>query len=142
VTEFVGLLAGIAQGGWALGLLAGLMTLWVTFVPCFIWIFAGAPMIDWLDGYPRIRAGLAAITAAVVGVIANLSLWFAAHVLFDEVGVTTGWITVLSPVWETFNAQAAFLTAFAGLLLIWRKVPLTLTLGIMALASIVLVGIA
>jgi len=136
VTEFVGLLAGIAQGGWTLGLLAGLMTLWVTFVPCFIWIFAGAPMINWLDGYPRIRAGLAAITAAVVGVIANLSVWFAAHVMFDQVGVTNGIFNILSPVWSSFNLSAALLTLLAAALLVWRKWPITWALGVMALAGI------
>jgi chromate transporter len=136
VTEFTGILAGIAQGGWALGLLAGMMTIWVTFVPCFIWIFAGAPMIDWLDGYPRIRAGLAAITAAVVGVIANLSLWFAAHVMFDDVTTTDGVFKILAPTWSTFKASAAVLTVLAAALLIWQKVPLTITLGIMALAGI------
>lgn len=141
VTEFVGILAGLAQGGWTVGILAGLMTLWVTFVPCFIWIFAGAPMIDWLDGYPRIRAGLAAITAAVVGVIANLSLWFAAHVMFDQVGTTDGFLNLLSPVWSSFNAAALLLTALAAALLIWRKWPLTLTLGVMALAGISLSAI-
>lgn len=136
VTQFVGLLAGMAQGGWPMAVLAGLMTLWVTFVPCFIWIFAGAPLIDWLDGYPRIRAGLAAITAAVVGVIANLSLWFAAHVWFDDVGVTDGPFAVLAPTWSSFNLTAAALTALAALLLLWRKLAMTLTLFIMALAGI------
>lgn len=136
VTEFTGILAGIAQGGWPLGLLAGSMTLWVTFVPCFIWIFAGAPLIDWLDGYPRIRAGLAAITAAVVGVIANLSVWFAAHVMFDQVSTTDGIFVLLAPVWSSFNASAAALTGLAAILLIWRKLPLTLTLAIMAAAGI------
>ncbi|AKS46302.1 chromate transporter [Octadecabacter temperatus] len=136
VTQFVGQLAGIAHGGWMLGLLAAAMTLWVTFVPCFIWIFAGAPLIDWLDGYPRIRAGLAAITAAVVGVIANLSLWFAAHVVFDEVGVSEGPLAILSPIWSSFNLAAAVLTALAAALLLWRKWPMGLTLGTMALAGI------
>ena len=79
VTQFVGMIAGLAEGGIAMALTAGMLTLWVTFVPCFIWIFAGAPLIDWLDGRPRLRGSLAAITAAVVGVIANLSLWFALH---------------------------------------------------------------
>ena len=138
VTEFVGVIAGISQGGWALGLLAGMMTLWVTFVPCFIWIFAGAPLIDWLDGYPRIRAGLAAITAAVVGVIANLSVWFAAHVMFAQVGVTDGLFKVLAPTWASFDLAAAALTVLAGILLIWRKLPLMLTLGLMAAAAIAL----
>ncbi|MFT7108215.1 MAG: chromate transporter [Yoonia sp.] len=67
------------------GMIAGVLTLWVTFVPCFICIFAGAPLIDWLDGRPRLRGALAAITAVVVGVIANISLWFALHVFFATV---------------------------------------------------------
>jgi chromate transporter len=136
VTEFVGLLAGTAQGGWTLGVLAGLMTVWVTFVPCFIWIFAGAPLIDWLDGYPRIRAGLAAITAAVVGVIANLSLWFAAHVMFDEVGVTSGPLTILAPLWSSFNITAALLTLLAATLLLWRQWGMARTLAVMATAGV------
>jgi len=76
------MLAGLLEGGIGLALVAGAVTLWVTFVPCFIWIFAGAPLIDWLDGQPRLQGALSGITAAVVGVIANLSLWFAAHVFF------------------------------------------------------------
>ena len=136
VTEFVALLAGTTLGGWALGLMAGLMTLWVTFVPCFIWIFAGAPLIDWLDGYPRIRAGLAAITAAIVGVIANLSVWFAAHIMFDEVTASDGLFAFLVPTWSSFNASAAILTAIAAALLLRRKWPMIWTLGVMALAGI------
>lgn len=136
VTQFVGLLAGTAKGGWALGFLAGLMTLWVTFVPCFIWIFAGAPLIDWLDGYPRIRAGLAAITAAVVGVIVNLSLWFAAHVMFKDVAVSSGMVSILAPVWSSFNIAAALLTLLACALLLWRKWGIIRTLAVMAAVGI------
>lgn len=137
VTEFVGLLAGLERGGPALGLLAGMMTLWVTFVPCFIWIFAGAPLIDWLDHSPRLRAALAAITAAVVGVIANLSIWFAAHVLFDETStVQLGPVSILSPDWASFNLPAACLTALAAFLLIRLKTPLLMTLGLMALVGV------
>lgn len=136
VTQFVGHLAGTAQGGIMLGLLAGTMTLWVTFVPCFIWIFAGAPLIDWLDGTPRIRSALAAITAAVVGVIANLSVWFAAHVLFDAVTTLSAPTPTLIPVWSSFNLTAALLTIIATALLIWRKWPLPRTLAALALAGI------
>ena len=138
VTEFTGILAGIAQGGAALGVLAGLMTLWVTFVPCFIWIFAGAPLIEWLDGYPRIRAALAAITAAVVGVIANLSLWFAAHVMYDQITTTSGVFRVLSPVWASFNVSAFALTVLAAVLLLMRKWPLSWALLAMSGAGVAL----
>lgn len=85
VTEFVGFLAGFRDGGLVLGVLAALVTLWVTFVPCFLWIFVGGPYLDWISSQPRLTGAMAAITAAVVGVILNLSLWFAIHVLFAEV---------------------------------------------------------
>ena len=85
VTQFVGFLAGFKEGGLLLGLAAALVALWVTFVPCFLWIFAGAPYIEWISGQPRLKGALQAITAAVVGVILNLSIWFALHVLFARV---------------------------------------------------------
>ncbi len=138
VTEFTAILAGLNAGGWGLAVLAGLLTLWVTFVPCFIWIFAGAPLIDWLDSAPRLRAGLAAITAAVVGVIANLSVWFAAHVLFDQLTTSSAPMTVLVPVWSSFNAISALLVCLAALLLLWRKMSLLPTLGLMACAGMIM----
>ena len=67
------------------GTLGGLLTTWVTFVPCFLWIFLGAPFVEALRGNKALAAALAAITAAVVGVILNLAVWFALHVLFGEV---------------------------------------------------------
>ncbi len=85
VTEFVGFFAGYREGGLSVAIAAALLTLWVTFAPCFLWIFAGAPYIEWISDQPRLKGALAAITAAVVGVIANLSLWFALHVMFTEV---------------------------------------------------------
>jgi chromate transporter len=88
VTEFVGFIAGFREGGILLGLAAAIVTLWVTFVPCFLWIFAGAPYIEWIGAQPRLRGALTGITAAVVGVILNLSLWFSMHVLFKNVDAT------------------------------------------------------
>ncbi|MDG1739513.1 MAG: chromate efflux transporter [Paracoccaceae bacterium] len=85
VTEFVGILAGTKTAGVGLGLIAGLVTLWVTFAPCFLWIFVGAPYIDWLSAQPRINNALSSISAAVVGVIFNLSVWFALNVYFNSV---------------------------------------------------------
>lgn len=89
VLQFVGFLAAFRNAG---GLDAGLagalgafLTLWVTFAPCFLWIFLGAPYVERLRGNRSIAAALSAITAAVVGVIMNLALWFALHVLFGEV---------------------------------------------------------
>lgn len=85
VTQFVGALAGYLQGGIWLAVAAGMITLWVTFVPCFLWIFAGAPYVDDLLARPRLKRTLSSISAAVVGVILNLSVWFALHVLFETV---------------------------------------------------------
>ena len=67
------------------GTLGGLLTTWVTFVPCFLWIFIGAPFVERLRGNRALAAALSAITAAVVGVILNLAIWFALHTLFGEV---------------------------------------------------------
>ncbi len=94
VTEFVGYLAAYRHGGgalglapWASGVLGAVVTLWATFAPCFLWIFAGAPYVERLNAEPRLKAALAAITAAVVGVILNLTIWFALNVLFAKVDV-------------------------------------------------------
>jgi chromate transporter len=86
VTQFVGFLAGYREAGglWG-GVAAAVITLWVTFVPCFLWIMVGAPYLERLRGNPRLSGALAAITAAVVGVILNISLWFGLHVLFAKV---------------------------------------------------------
>lgn len=86
VTQFVGFLGGFREPGtlsplWG-GVLAGLLTTWVTFVPCFLWIFVGAPHIERLRHNAALSSALAAITAAVVGVILHLGLWFAFHYLF------------------------------------------------------------
>lgn len=88
VTQFVGFLAAFREAGAGQNLMlatlgAGLTT-WVTFLPCFLWIFAGAPYVEKLRGQPALSAALAAITAAVVGVIANLALWFGINALFGE----------------------------------------------------------
>ncbi|MFB0872079.1 MULTISPECIES: chromate efflux transporter [unclassified Sphingobium] len=89
VTQFVGFLAAFRDAGTMPPLVAAtlgaVLTTWVTFVPCFLWIFAGAPFIERLRGNSALSAALTAITAAVVGVILNLALWFAIHTLFRRV---------------------------------------------------------
>jgi chromate transporter len=138
VTQFVGMIAGMAQGGIGMAIGAGLLTLWVTFVPCFIWIFAGAPLIDWLDSRPRLRGALSGVTAAVVGVIANLSLWFAVHVFFGTVDTLQwGAITVIAPQIATLQPIAVILALLAGALLLWRNWSLPLVLAITAVAGLV-----
>ncbi|GAU84104.1 chromate transport protein ChrA [Bosea sp. BIWAKO-01] len=89
VLQFSGFLAGFRAPGSLPPILAGgmgaLLTLWVTFAPCFLWIFLGAPYVEALRGNRGLSAASSAITAAVVGVIANLALWFGLHVLFREI---------------------------------------------------------
>lgn len=88
VTQFVGFMGAYrAPGGLSpvlAGVLGGVLTTWVTFTPCFLWIFLGAPFVEALRGAKALNAALAAIGAAVVGVILNLALWFGLHVLFRE----------------------------------------------------------
>jgi len=137
VTEFVGFLAGAQAGGWGLGLAAALVTLWVTFAPCFLWIFAGAPYIEWIASRPRLTGALQAITAAVVGVILNLSVWFALHVMFADLeSLTAGPLSVLVPVWSSLDGTALGLTALAGGLIWGLRLDLMKVLPIMALAGL------
>ncbi len=137
VTEFVGIIAGFREGGLGLALLAGIVTLWVTFAPCFLWIFAGAPYIDWLSGQPRLSGALQAITAAVVGVILNLSLWFALHVFFAALSTARlGPMAVLVPDWSSFQLLPATLAVGAGYLLLVRHVGLVKVLGLAGLAAL------
>ena len=136
VTQFVGFLAAHRQGGIGLGLAGAAITLWMTFAPCFLWIFAGAPWIARLTAAPRLAAALKAITAAVVGVIANLSAWFAAHVLFAEVGrFSAGPLTVIVPHPASLQPFAALLALFAAWALLRRHWPLPLVLALAAIAS-------
>ncbi len=136
VTEFVGFLAGFREAGLPLALAAAAVTLWVTFVPCFLWIFAGAPYLEWIASRPRLRAALSAVTAAVVGVILNLSVWFAAHLFFRAVGTAEiGPFRILLPAQSSLDPAAVALTAFAAILLFALRLPLGLVLGLPALAA-------
>lgn len=137
VTQFVGMLAGFAQSGPSGALAAGLLALWVTFTPCFLWIFLAGPYLEALSEQPRIAGALRAITAAVVGVIANLSVWFALHVLFDRVapGVT---LALPAPVWASFNPLAAVLTLLAAVLMLALKRGFVVTMILLAVLALLL----
>jgi chromate transporter len=105
----------------------------VTFVPCFIWIFAGAPLIDWLAGRPRLSAAMASITAAIVGVIANLSLWFALHVFFDQLlQIDDGPLQMIVPTFGSIQPLPLIIAGIAAVLLVWRGYTLLPVLGICA----------
>jgi len=136
VTQFVGFLAGYGAAGIWAGFLAGLMALWVTFVPCFLWIFVGAPYIEWISARPRLAGAMSAITAAVVGVILNLSIWFSLHVFFDEVTqMDAGVLNFAAPVLSSYNIMAIGLALFCAILLLGLRLNLALILIISATAS-------
>jgi chromate transporter len=134
VTEFVGYLAAYRQGGGSpvlMGILGAVVTLWATFAPCFLYIFAGAPYIERLKSAPRLKSALSAITAAVVGVVLNLSVWFALHVIFRNVGeMQSGWLHVAVPEVATLNWTAAALAVLAAVLLFRFHAGVMTVLGI------------
>ncbi len=142
VTQFVGTLAAFREGGYALAIAGGVMTLWVTFVPCFLWIFVGAPYIDWISAQPRLNGALRAITASVAGVILNLSLWFALHVLFGSVTKTQiGVLRLWLPDLATLNWPAIALIALSAVLLLRVHLAIGWVLGISAASALVLAQI-
>jgi chromate transporter len=127
VTQFVGFMGAFrAPGGinaLLAGTLGGLLTTWVTFMPCFLWIFAGAPFVEALRRNKVLSAALATITAAVVGVILNLAVWFALHVLFGELReVQALGLTLEVPVIASINLPSLILTAGAMLAVFRFKV--------------------
>jgi chromate transporter len=137
VLQFVGFLAAFKSGGLWAGVAASFITLWVTFAPSFILIFAFAPMMDRLRQNAKLQSALAAITAAVVGVIATLALSFALHVMFDVVrDQPLGPFMPLLPVWGTQDVQACLLSLAAALLLLGAKRPMWQVLLVCAVVGV------
>ena len=137
VTEFVGFLAAFQAGGFWLGLAGAALTLWVTFIPCFLWIFTGAPYIDWISHQPRLERALNSIIAAVVGVIFNLSIWFALHVFFAEVTKQqAGPVTLWQPTLASFDIKVLILAFVAAFLLLYRKWSITPVLLVCAIGGL------
>jgi len=141
VTQFVGFLAAWQNPGSLSPIVAGtlgaLLTLWVTFVPCFLWIFLGAPFVEKLRGSVSVSSALSAITAVVVGVIASLALWFASHVLFSELtAINSSGFKFELPVWSSVSVFALALTIVASVLLIRVKMSVLWVLLIAAIAGI------
>lgn len=135
VLTYVGFLAGFRHPAGldplVGGILGATLTTWVTFVPCFLWIFLGAPCIERLRSNRALSGALTAITASAVGVILNLALWFALHVLFAKVGTfEAGLLSLPRPELRSFDPVAAALSLVAALmLLVWHQgVPRTLGL--------------
>ncbi|TPI30986.1 chromate efflux transporter [Mesorhizobium sp. B3-2-1] len=144
VLQFVGFIAAFRHSGSLNPLLGGslgaLLTLWVTFTPCFFWIFLGAPYIEALRGNKALSAALGAITAAVVGVILNLALWFAMHVIFHQVSKLGLGMNV--PVPSSIDWRAAFLSCAAMIAILKLKIGMLPTLAGSALAGVLLLAVS
>ena len=139
VNEFVGFIAAFREGGFWYGLLGALVTLWVTFTPCFLWIFVGAPYIDWIGSQARLRGALTAITAAVVGVILNLSIWFALHVFFIEVSMEKfGPLVVWWPQLDSLDWRVVVLSLVCAVMLLRLHWGISRVLLLAALGGVVL----
>ena len=146
VTQFVGFMGAYRAPGslspLLAGTLGGLLTTWVTFVPCFLWIFLGAPFMETMRNNKALSAALGAITAAVVGVILNLSIWFALHVLFAEVHQVRAYGMELDvPVLSTVNVAAALLTMAAMIAVFRFKVGMIQVIAACSVAGL-LYGLA
>ena len=143
VTQFVGYLAAFRDPApfspLVAGLLGAALTTWVTFAPCFLWIFTFAPWMDRLQRSPALRGGLAGVTAAVVGVIANLTAWFVLHVLFARVEiVVAGPLRLYVPEWASFDWRAAAIAVLALVLVFRLRWDMVATLGTAAGLGLVL----
>lgn len=141
VTQFVGFLAGYRDPGalspLAAATLGAILTTWVTFLPSFLWIFAGAPFIEKMRGNVALGGAMSAITAAVVGVILNLAVWFGLHVLFAEVApVTLGPLTLDAPVPGSLLLPSLILTVLAALAIFRLKLSVIAVLAMAAALGI------
>jgi chromate transporter len=138
VVQFVAFLGAFRLPGALPPMLAGvigsLVTVWVTFVPCFLWIFLGAPYIEALRSNRSLHAALGTITAAVVGVVANLSVWFAIHVMFAQVDDRTfGPVHLPIPDLGSVDVAAVVLASAAMLAMLRFHLGLGKTLAAAAL---------
>jgi len=120
VVQFVGFLGAYRSPGglepWVAGTLAAVLTTWVTFVPCFLWIFLGAPYVEQLRENRALRGALAGITAAVVGVVLNLAIWFSLHTLFARVDEQRlGPVVLQTPEWASLDGAAAAIALAAAI---------------------------
>lgn len=137
VLQFVGFMAGFRAPGalhgvWG-GVVASVLTLWVTFAPCFMFVFLGAPVIEGLQANRKLSGALGAVTAGVVGVIGNLAVWFGLQVLFRAHQV--GWAGVEVPVWGSLDPVALGLAVLAGVCVFWLRLGVLPVLGISAVVG-------
>jgi chromate transporter len=142
VLQFVGFMGAYRQPGdlppWLAGTLGGFLTTWVTFLPCFLWIFLGAPFIERLRGNLPLTASLSAITAAVSGVILNLALWLGLRTLFaQQQALSWGPVRLTLPEWATLNAASLVISVGAFVALQWFKVGVGRVLAVSVALGIV-----
>jgi len=128
VVQFVGYMGAYRDPGalppWLAGVFGSVVVTWVTFVPCFLWIFLGAPYMERIRGNVKLQAALSAVTAAVLGVILNLALWFGIHALFSDVAErTVGPLRLLVPKWSSLDVAALVIAAAASLALLRLHTP-------------------
>ena len=141
VLQFVGFMAAFRDPGGLPPMLAatlgGLLATWVTFTPCFLWIFLGAPFIEKLRGNKALNSGLSAITAAVVGVILNLAIWFAIHTIFREVfHIGQFGLSFDAPILSSVNMWALLLSVAAAIAIFRLKAGMLPTLIACSLAGL------
>ena len=137
VVQFVAFLGAYRNPGtlnpWAAAVIGSTLAVWVTFVPCFLFVFLGAPHIEGLRHNKRLSAALTGITASVVGVIANLSIYFSIHTLFSRTRTyDLGPIHLTGPTWSTISPRALFVTVLAFVLVFRFKLSVLRVLGICA----------
>jgi len=138
VVQFVGFMGAFRDpapfGPLGAAVIGSIVTSWVTFAPCFLWIFTAAPYVEYLRGRPALAAALTAITAAVVGVILNLSLWFAVHTLFGETReLTGGGLRMDVPVLASLDPAAAAIAVLSFVMLFGLRRGMLTTIGVAAL---------
>jgi chromate transporter len=143
VLQFVGFMAAFRDPGslspMIAGTLGGLLATWVTFTPCFLWIFLGAPFIEVLKGNKALAGALSAVTSAVVGVILNLSIWFAIHTIFREVvPVRSFGLSFDMPVMASVDPAAFFLSLAAAAAIFWLKLGMLTVLAGACVAGLLL----
>jgi chromate transporter len=141
VVQFVAFVGAYRDPGslnpWVAAVVAAMLTTWVTFVPCFLFILLGAPYVERLRHNANLTAALTGITAAVVGVIASLAAFFAVHTLFGQTRhVTTGPLDFQAPVWSSVQLDAVAITLLGGYLIFRRGWSVLRTLGVCALAGV------
>src|SRR5215211_4928652 len=146
VLQFVGFMAAFRDPGalspMTAGVLGGLLATWVTFIPCFLWIFLGAPFIEVMRGNKALAGALSAITAAVVGVVLNLAIWFAIHTAFREVQALRLYgVGFDAPVLSSVDPWASALSLAAAIAIFWFKagmIPVLLACSVAGMLLFVL----